>query len=72
MEDLYLDLTKLKDIKSFFYIPFSGRLIDELWQHKAIDTNHDVDVMIENMFDIYDTVVVPYSANEALDFIKIG
>ena len=70
----YLDITKLADeqVKTFYYIPFNEKLIDESWQHRAIETNHKIETLINVMFDIYDEVIKPYSVNEALDFIKIG
>lgn len=72
--DIYLDITKLADeqVKTFYYIPFNEKLIDESWQHRAIETNHKIETLINEMFDIYDEVIKPYSVNEALDFIKIG
>lgn len=72
--DLYLDLSKLneEDIKTFFYIPFNEKLIDERWPHRAIETNHKIETLTNEMFDIYDEVITPYSAIEALDFIELG
>ena len=70
----YLDLSKLneEDVKTFFYIPFNEKLIDERWQHRAIETNHKIETLTNDMFDIYDEVITPYSAIEALDFIELG
>lgn len=71
LHDIYFDISKL-EVKQFFYIPFSEKLIDERWTHRAIETNQELDFILENMIDIYDEVVIPYSANDALDYIKIG
>lgn len=72
--DLYLDLTKIGEgeVKTLFFIPFNQKLIDERWQHRAIETNHKIETLINEIFDIYDEVVTPYSANEALEFIQLG
>lgn len=70
--DLYLDITKLSKSKSFFYIPFSDKLIDDTWQHCALKTEEELSFIFENMIDIYDEIVTPFFANEALDFVKIG
>lgn len=70
--DLYFDLSNSDEIKRLFYIPFNKRLIDENWQHRAIETNHELDEILMNMFDIYKEKVISYSVNEALDFYSIG
>lgn len=70
--DLYFDLSNSDEIKRLFYIPFNKRLIDENWQHRAIETNHELDEILMNMFDIYKEKVISYSVNEALDFYNIG
>lgn len=69
--DLYLDISDINNIKRFYFIPFSEKLIDDRWQHRAIETNYEISHMISEMFDIYDETIVPYSANRALDFIQL-
>lgn len=64
--DLYIDVNKFIKDKKFFYIPFSDKIIDDTWQHCALSAEEDLS------FDIYNEVVKPYFANEALDFVKIG
>lgn len=69
--DLYLDISSNDEVKRFFFIPFSEKLIDENWQHRAIETNHDFSYILNEMADVYDEVITPYSVKQALDFIKL-
>lgn len=68
--DLYLDIRSSNNIKKLFFIPYSEKLIDDNWKHRAIETNHEFSYILKEMGDLYSETITPYTKEQALEFIE--
>ncbi len=68
--DLYLDIRSNDSVKRLFFIPYSEKLIDNKWKHRAIETNHELSYILNEMGDVYNETITPYTKELALNFIK--
>lgn len=68
-EKVFLDITRVKGIKSFYKIPYNNYLINNDWKHKAFVIKESLEVILKNV-KLFDADIREYSKEEALKYLK--
>ncbi|MEV9477445.1 hypothetical protein [Aliarcobacter butzleri] len=68
-EKVFLDIARIKGVKSFYKIPYNNYLINNDWKHKAFVIKASLEIILKNV-KLFDADIKEYSKEEALKYLK--